>query len=711
MFSKGRGNSRKIRNLIALSLAFILVYVVSHVKEFGKILYNSQDNITYLRTAWQLAEAIVHGSFPIRTSLYDMGGNGYPIFQFYPIGAFFFQAALTAFLHHDTITPALGIVLGFMYLLAGWSGFGIAREFGLSGPSAAMASIALVGAPYLSFEAYRDMPAFLATSWSLVALFFALRTVRRPTLFDLCCVSIAVFAVAMTHVLSTFFVGLFIPAIIFIRIFFLEDPLREKLLRFGILTVFAVIGLAGALFQVAPIITFGLRGSLRMSTMLPTGTHSLFYRVAHNYTTIPTLLSPRLTEATYATSLNHIEFGFQLGWTAVIALFGCLLTLSWRNRGDRPFFFLMLLALILILLVLPVSVPFMQKYFNFMQYSARLLPFAAIPLALLYGRIIQPLFRFAAEGDIKSGGEESLTNAALVLVGGITIAWCVWASPSRYTPDASNVSGFANPVLEKSILKAPHSTYSHEYLVNAYKFSTYFPRQPLLGEAQYFIYGDNFIGAVGQDYSLPLVHKFPEDARIKFSGEVLPSIPLPIDFSIRLGKFSLPSVHITSRKFDLSLPIPRDVHDVSTISYRASSWLMERGHRVAVRYDQIVFTGFPDNRTVRTEPIIYKQRIRKNDTWKFLIDNFAEDKKIFNTDVIYYPGLQDVLVNGERESCIPVPTNDVIYCGLRLPKGEDRVRIDFVGYRWANVVSAVAWVLIGGLLLISVIAMFRKRKA
>lgn len=707
MFSFRNENSIKLRNVITLSLAFILIYVVSHVKNFGGVIYNSQDNVFYLRSAWQIADAIIHGNFPIRTSLYDIDGKGYAAFQFYPIGAFFFQAVLTDLLHQDTITPALNIVLEFMSLVIGWSCYGVAREFGLSRPAAAMAGIALVGAPYLSYEAYHDTPAFLGTSWALVTLFFALRAIRHSSMINLCGISIGVFAIAMTHVLTIFFAGLFILFMVLIRMSFLTTSLRERLLNFGKLTAFAIVGLSGALFQIAPIISFGLNGSLRISTMLSTRTISLFSWVAENYTTLPALLSPRLTEATYRSSLTHTELGFQLGWTAVIALFGCLLTLSWKNKGDRPFFLHMILALMLILLVLPVSAHFMEKYFNFIQFSSRILPYAAIPLALLYGKLLQPLFQFATESDVKFGSNGSFINAILVLIGGITIAWCVWASPSRYTPDSPVTTGFANPVLEKNILKHPESTYSHEFLVNGYNFSTYFPLQPLLGETQYFIYRNNWMGAINESYGIPKIHAFPSDAQIKFRGEVLSPISLPIDFSISLGKFSLPPVHITSRKFDISIPIPSAVHDISTISYHASAWKLERGHQFVVRFNRIVFSGFMDKRTVRTAPIIYKQHNRKKDTWKMLIDNSNGDKKIFRTDVIYYPGLQDVLVNGVRKNCIPVPDNDIIFCGLHLPKGEDRIRIDFVGYRWANVVSVVALALIGVMLFCTLVPLIR----
>jgi hypothetical protein len=75
--------------------------------------------------------------------------------------------------------------------------------------------------------------------------------------------------------------------------------------------------------------------------------------------------------------------------------------------------------------------------------------------------------------------------------------------------------------------------------------------------------------------------------------------------------------------------------------------------------------------------------------------------------VLAYPQLQAVSINGRESECTPVPRNDKVYCGLRLPSGSSRVVVTFRGILWANWLSVLA--LIGALALIVAVGILNRR--
>src|SRR5262249_22403288 len=63
---------------------------------------------------------------------------------------------------------------------------------------------------------------------------------------------------------------------------------------------------------------------------------------------------------------------------------------------------------------------------------------------------------------------------------------------------------------------------------------------------------------------------------------------------------------------------------------------------------------------------------------------------IVQLPVLYYPGLLEVRAEGKS---LPYGSLDG-YLAVRVPRGTHRIEARFVGLRWANRVSALAWTLV-----------------
>ena len=67
--------------IIIVSLGFAAATAALHPKDFGILVDNNQDTISFLRSAYQAERQIIAGDYFPRVSSYDFSGYGYPLFQ------------------------------------------------------------------------------------------------------------------------------------------------------------------------------------------------------------------------------------------------------------------------------------------------------------------------------------------------------------------------------------------------------------------------------------------------------------------------------------------------------------------------------------------------------------------------------------------------------------------------------------------------------
>ena len=569
--------------IIIVSLGFAAATAALHPKDFGILVDNNQDTISFLRSAYQAERQIIAGDYFPRVSSYDFSGYGYPLFQFYPPFSFLIVGYISAWLTHNVVIAlALAVVIG--SIAAGWLVFGLCRLIGLRPIAATIAAFTFISYPYFVFAGYRATPTFFAICFNTAIIFFAALYLRRPTVARALAVTLAVFGIFITHVITSLLTAVVAPVLILLMIpvIVLETDWRGVITRVTTLGIAAVLGFGLAAFEIVPILLYAHQGVLRISALL--STYSLLMQSAQEFTTIPAILSPRLTDAAHIWPPSIGEFGFQLGLPYVVGFVLFVSSVPVTRLADRTFWGVAGLFVALVLSTTPQVVPFLASLLGAIQFPFRLLSVAALPGALLVGRATDAIWPRDVDHVTPAASEFSSLHAraAVVVTVGTIVGWSALASQLEMHVDTG--TGFAWPVRLGEILKNPSSTYSGDYLVNAYRFSSLFGSEPLLGRAQYFLYWHNFLAEDGGSYDIPAFRPNGNE-RLRIAGELLDGVSPPAHVRIAVGPDIVFDGTIAERKFSLDLPIKTSAEPIRAVTYASDKSVEKDGKRFFARLE------------------------------------------------------------------------------------------------------------------------------
>jgi hypothetical protein len=676
-----------------LALCFLLISFAFRAKEFGSALPNQQDSINYIRTVHQCVEAIRSGDYFPRLSTYDAGGKGYPFFQFYPPASFLIPGYVCACLVHNE-QAAINATISLLYLAMGFAVVALGRDLGLRRGPAVVGAFALLTYPYLTHVSILNIPMFFGLCGDCLLLAAAAAFARRPTAGTGALVFLATAALCLTHFLSCV---LYLPCLVVLLPFLVsgaQEPRTRR--RKGLLALAGVglvaLGLLACAFQLGPMVDYGLHRYLRMSNLL--NSPQVMAEFAERYTTFSNLLSPRLSESNPLSPPFMGEYSFQLGLAYVAGLLLAGRRLALERRGRGVFGVLLLICLGSVALMNPAVVRALPAAFGVFQFPTRFLGLIAVPGALLLAYALDGFW--GALGSEGHAAEKEF--AATALVAALVVGASSMATQYLVNEDNQALTGFRNPVHLDQILEHPSSTYSEEYLLDAYHFAKKFSDQPLYGGAQYFIYWHRGLAENDQVYPLPLARSIPSGVTLRAEGRVPEGIPLPQVLRIDLNGTPFGTVTLARRDFSFSLAVPPSMRDLQSISYHADRFIDVEGHPMVAQFSRIVFGGFPDEQSVVYWPSFAFQSQWRRGDFVCTIPAVAKDS-VYVLPVLAYPGLQKATVNGEPFAPLAIPMNDRAFCGILLHPGQSyEIRVQFSGDPWWNGVAlaALACALVAG---------------
>ena len=679
---------------MGLALCFFLVSVAFRAKEFGDVIPNQQDAINYIRTVHQCAEAVRSGSFYPRLSSFDAGGRGYPVFQFYPPLSFLVPAYVSVLTASDVHT-AVNVTIGLLYVATGFAFLSLARNLGLRRGPSVVGAFALLTFPYLTHISLLNIPMFFGLCEHVFLLAAGVSFLRRPSAVAGILVYLAAALLCLTHFLS---VVLYLPCIAIFWAFFSANlspqsgfwgRARICLLGYGLI----VLGVLSCAFQLGPTVDYGLHQYLRMSNLL--NPPHVMAEFAARYTTLSNLLSPRLSESNYLGAPFMGEYGFQLGLAYVAGLILATRRLATVRMGRASFGALLAMCVISIGLMNPAVVVHLPSVFGVFQFPTRFLALIAVPGALLLAYSIDGLARAAevrsADRGIGAAPEGEIMFGATALLSAGVIAVSSLATQYLVHEDNAALTGFSNPVRLGQLLDRPASTYSEEYLLDAYHFAAKFKGQPLYGEAQYFIYWHRGFAENDHVYPLPKATALPAHLSLRAVGHVPDAIVLPQHLAVSLNGVPVGTEVIAQRDFTFEMALPESIHELESISYHSDRAVDVEGHKMVAQFSTILFEGFPS-----AQSVVYLSDAEVHPTWKR--GSFSctiprvTSETIVVLPVLAYPGLQRATVNGVPITPLPIPQNDRVYCGFRLLPGENyAVTVVFTGSPFWNRISLAAF--------------------
>jgi hypothetical protein len=696
---------------VLLTLGFSALSLGLYPKWFGDGVFNNQDVISYLRMVAQIEALVKHGTLFQHLSVVDAQNQGYALFQFYPPLSYAIPAYIAAIFPLG-LQQSVNLAVCTTQVLTGWAVFSLCRSLGVARGAAALAAFAFLCFPFLTFSAYRSPASFFALAFNAMATVMALHYLAKPASLRLAGFIVATFLLPMTHVLSTLLlsVSMWILVVCAAPIVLAGESRRTCLRRLSMLLLAYIIGMVLATFEFAPIVLYGTHKWLRISSLL-NGVPWLV-NVAQRYTSLPNLLSPGISEGLQLSTPYEGQAGFQLSIPYVIGFVLCLDRLRRRESHWSSFAGLAVLFAIGVIGMLPLMPPILSGFYAVLQAPVRLLAVTALPGAVLLAYGADPVER-ALVGALRRVRSLDITvsRALCIVAVAILVGWSSRAETDQLSPSGANgnppPSGFTNPVTLSMILKDPVSSTSGDYLVDAYHFADRFPNQPFYGNAQYFIYGDNWSGILGTKFALPGIPLLRAGTKLIASGRLIDGVKPPVVLRVRLNDELVGSVSIWQRIFtDVAFELKHDIHDVRNIGYDADKFTIIGGQRVALRFDHIVFDGLEPGMTVHYWDEFENSVVRLGDSTHIAAKVLAAGP-LYVVPVLAYPQLQAVSINGRESECTPVPRNDKVYCGLRLPSGSSRVVVTFRGILWANWLSVLA--LIGALALIVAVGILNRR--
>ncbi len=677
--------------IFIVSLGFAAATAALHPKDFGIFVDNNQDTISFLRTAYQVQLQVTSGHYFPRLSTSDYNGYGYPLFQFYPPLAYFLVGYVSVLFTHNVLT-AMAVAVTIGSVASGWFVYGLCRLIGLRAAAALIAAFAFMSYPYFTFAAYRQTPTFLAASINAGVVLCSVLFLLRPSYPRALAVSLSVFVLSMTHVISTLLTAIVGPFLILLIAPLVAADARRKALGFRLLTlgIASVLGLGLAAFEVLPIVLYAHEKLLRISALL--SDFSGLMDSSHRVTTIPALLSPRLSDGAHLWPRSVGYFGFQIGLPYVLGFVLFLSSVPFRSVSDRALWGVAGLFVLLVLATTPQAIPLIAQPLGAIQFPFRLLSVAALPGALLLAGAAHALWsNLAARVSMPSDFESPTARAILIIVVGSIIGWSSLASPLEAPLQTS--PEFAPPVALARILKEPSSGYSGDYLVNAYRFPAMFPSEPLLGGAQYFLYWHNFLAEAGRSYEIPAFRPTGAE-RLKISGALLDGVSTPAHVRISVGPDVVFDGTIPERRFALDLPLKETAEPVHSVAYAADASVEKDGRRFFARLDSVTFDGLPEAETARYWDQFPFKESGPPDRRTFTVANPGGSANVFVLPVFAYPMLQEVKINGRGAACRPVERNDLVFCGVNLPAGDNTVSIRFTGMKTANWISLASLLLL-----------------
>lgn len=692
------------RILVVIFFGLIAISVMSPIASDRKFPF-SFDYGNHASAIVLAGMAIDEGQFPIRVAPYEHNGWRYPLFQFYsPLpyivaGTIYkvyhsaFSQGLT-FNYSPSPLIAFKLTLWLSLLIAGIYVFRLISWLTFSRQIALLAGVLYIYAPYLliNINIRGAFTEALAQGLIPFALYYTIRSFfeESKNLKFAILTSFAWFAICTTHLItfvySSLFIGLFLLFLCFRNL-----SQWKNLIRVGLMYSF---GCLLAFWYLIPIALITPYLNVSDGICYPFNFHYL--------TPLTALLSVNsVSTLPLANSLDvYSLFCPSLGWPILIgAGFLCYLLVEKKlilnNRVNQIIKILLLLFFLSFFATWsPINFwKFFPKILSIAQFCYRMEAQTSWIGTLLFG--------FA----LFSMGKDKINNLhviiGILLIGLASSSWLI--------------SNRVNPIETRTVKSAPDmGNARNDYLLNQKSIKNILLAGnialPLIEKNfwldrhydwldlnQEMILPANFLN--NPSASLNLIGKLPQHMSNK-----------PITLIFQLDGQNKVSKILKPGNFEWIIPIGKLVKSYKKevhISFIVDNPIIRRPldqpeyrDELSILIDSLSFNNLLANPEF-TALNVSDTRARCTQKRTETICNITVPPQahLVQLPILYYPKLLDVKVNGKSIEYLPLSHKDLVLTGLRLQPGNYEISVDFVGIRWTNWISGIAWIVLIGFLL------------
>jgi hypothetical protein len=612
--------------------------------------------------------ALAERQFPVRVAPAQLGGERYPIFQFYgnlpyTAGAVLYRCGCKSPYLAWKLVVIAALVVGAFFTFR--SALLLTRQVM---PALAAGAVFLT-APYLLTDIHGRFAYPEIVSFGLLPFVFwsLLRCFHSPGLGRVLVSAVAWTFLALSHNI-TYLYGSLLFALFFLSWF---SPTRKYIGRMTRLGIGHALGVVLTAWYVAP--------QMQVLPNLAAGLSQSTQSVWRNawLTPLAALLSPTVTlpdllPTPFIDKTRH--FGLQVGWpilgAAGIALYLRCAASSSRSRRRSLTRLLAAFALAFFLVWSPFNFwSYLPSLLHYVQFSYRLLMFVVLWGALLSAYSLAGLFK------------EKMTGAHL---GAFVVALGAFVAPCL-----SNHSRCTKTTLAQELARPDMGRGG---ACNIYQMAPAY-----LARTSYCLPGANCAGLLSEtgDGIVPA----PQAGDTLRIAGIIPDVQhRPVALKVKLNGTLLAAVTLPPGPFQLCFPV-RCSHASEPANFRLETdwWLgsaldppLPAGlGRVAAFVSVLIVdsprhTGRPHVLAQRMPPAAHRHR---PPTYFAQLDR----PSLVELPVLYYPPeLVQVRMDGRT---IPF-RNQGAHIMVEAEPGEHLFEVRFTGLRWANVLSLVAWMAI-----------------
>lgn len=619
--------------------------------------------------------AIAEGQFPLRVAPRQHDGARYPIYQFYANFPYTAAGALT----FAGLNPygAWKMVMLAALTCGGLFAYRTGRYLTRDAIASAVGGVAFAAAPYMLTDlhargAYPELVAFNLLPAALYATLRCFASRRRRWRF----VALAALLwalIGLTHNI-TYLYGVVLVGLLVASMLVLKDRvLRKTFSRVGRLTLAGLLHAGMMLWYVVP--------TARVLPLIEMQAQTGSPYSADGMTNLATLLAPRMTSAPGSTTPN---LGLQVGWAALAGVAMVVLGLLFRRRRTpartRRLAVRVLLVFALAFFVAWSPVDFwrhLPQAFWFVQFTYRLLVFTTLFGALLVA--------FALAIWLRPFGPRVRHAVAFAAISGVVFA------VGSYVPRGPEY----------------HRRYVREQLANPTAGGPHDYQLAPRSLAARATFAHPAVDLARREFGLTVDDPWLRDGAMMKMAPVAGarglnvhgnSLDGPARLHVQLAG-NMFIVRVPHGPFEFSIPLPECFcGGAPLLGFRPVD---EHGRFMRVVLESLRFEGAkpPTHALVAASEL--RPQVRFGRVTKLRYE--AKAPVLLQLPIFYYPGLQRVTNHGE-----PVAFGNVgRYLAIQLPPGRHRLGVAFVGVRWANAASGLAW---AGVALVPLAVWWRRRE-
>ena len=645
----------------------------------NRILPDAPDHANHTAAVVQARLALDEGQFPLRVAPWQHQGQRYPMFQFYSSTPYLLAGVL-----HKYITPANPwLALKLVYLaglaMAAFFIFMTARLFGLSSLAAAVGGVVYITFPYLLVNIHARGAFTEAFAQFLVPvlsyLSFRLLNDRSPHLVAAlaCCWLVLATSHLITWLYTSFFLAVLVASLATLR------RLHWKFPAFWGLGY--ALGLALAAFFLLPLTVMR---QLQIHESLPNP-------YEFNWLTpISTLLSLTSAAPEPTPGMNTPFLHPNLGLPVMIGIVGCMYCLFSdrafrRSRaGHEVLVLIILCALAFWCVWSPVDFwSIIPQPLRIAQFPYRFLTYLG-----LFGTLLFCWFLKQLEARYGAGASLVLLLAVLLAVG-------------PYLP----VLHRSFRTIE-SIKAAPDLGYgagAYLYAVEAGPSGS--SRRRELESQLPVVHGDGWL-IMGREVRVAREYLKSLNGYLYLKGSTPANwksscrqLSVLVDGTVR------ESTDLPAGGFELQVQSIRLAEGAGTpevsIAFASPCGFVHReedpastdGRKLWVLVESVRFVPGTADHFLGVEKL---QRLCSLDRDELLCRLRAPERTALQLPVLYYPDLLRVSRNGQEVGYDRSPYRAWYLVTVESLKGSNDISVRFVGSRWGNRFSALAWLVVGG---------------